>query len=484
MSTPGSLDAHYRWATAYLRALIQAPPGPPPGTRPEVVRLRAQRRLERLRSFLDYLGNPHRTYPVVHVTGTSGKGSTAALVASLLHAHGYRVGLHISPYLQVELEKLQIGQELIAPEAFARYVAELDDAVRRWIARGGQPLTYGEFWTALVFYGLQHEAVDIAVIEVGVGGRFDLTNVVEPEVAIITTVGLDHLRTLGPTIHDIAWHKAGIIKPGRPALTGVTDPELLAIIRAEAEKVNATLTVIQEGVDYEPIIERGRALYLDRSTGRAYVLGLPGSFQVANAALAVAAVRQLGHLPLGPLDDDTIARGLALTRFPGRFEIVQETPQVILDGAHNPQKLEALLTALSSLPRAERLIVVYGVLDGHDAHQMAQMLAPLADYAITTAPRAVMREAADPHALARIFQNQGTAAEALPTVEEAIDRALALASPDDRILVTGSLYLVGQAREHWYPSWAIITQRTCWPRVSATIATFGKTCCSEGQGAL
>lgn len=479
MSTPGSLDAHYRWATAYLRALIQAPPGPPPGTPPEVVRLRAQRRLERLRSFLDYLGNPHRTYPVVHVTGTSGKGSTAAFVASLLHAHGYRVGLHISPYLQVELEKLQIGQGLIAPEAFARYVAELDDAVRRWIARGGQPLTYGEFWTALVFYGLQHEAVDIAVIEVGVGGRFDLTNVVEPEVAIITTVGLDHLRTLGPTIHDIAWHKAGIIKPGRPVLTGVTDPELLAIIRAESEKVNATLTVIQEGVDYEPIVERGRALYLDRSTGRAYVLGLPGSFQVANAALAVAAVRQLGHLPLGPLDDDTIARGLALTRFPGRFEIVQETPQVILDGAHNPQKLEALLAALASLPESERLIVVYGVLDGHDAYHMAHLLAPHVDQAITTAPRAIMREAADPITLAGIFQQHGVSAEAIHSVEEAVERALAMARPGDRILITGSLYLVGQARERWYPSREIIAQRTCWPLVSGDAIAFDTARCSE-----
>ncbi|MDW7981862.1 MAG: folylpolyglutamate synthase/dihydrofolate synthase family protein [Thermomicrobium sp.] len=460
------VDPHYEWAVSYLRSLIQAPPGPPPGTPPDVVRARAQHRLERLRAFLRFLDDPHRAYPVVHVTGTSGKGSTAAFLASILTHAGYRVGLHTSPYLQVETEKLQIGGTLIAPERFAELVAELDDAVRRWVAQGGQPLTYGEFWTALVFAAFRSERVEIAVIEVGVGGRFDLTNVVDPAVAVITTVGLDHVRTLGPTLRDIAWHKAGIVKPGRPVITGVTEPDLLAVIRAEAEVVGAPLRVLEWGRDFDAVVQDGTTWVVELTTGRRFPLGLQGRFQAANAALAVAAVQALPPSLATRISERALARGLAETRFPGRFEVVQQAPLVVLDGAHNPQKLDALLEALDQLPAPRRRIVVFGVLDGHDALAMASRLATRATTAITTAPRAILREAADPEALARVFTASGVPALAIPQVESALDQALHLAEPTDHVLVTGSLYLVGQARERWYSSAAIIAQRTCWPRAS------------------
>ncbi|MCM8747399.1 Mur ligase family protein [Thermomicrobium sp. CFH 73360] len=473
------LDARYRWAVSYLRALIQAPPGPPPGTLPEVVRLRAQRRLERLRAFLSFLNDPHRSYPVIHVTGTSGKGSTAAFIASILDSAGYRVGLHVSPYLQVETEKLQIGRRLIAAERFADLVAELDEAVRSWVARGGQPLTYGEFWTALVFNAFRAERVDIAVVEVGVGGRFDLTNVVQPEVSVITTVGLDHLRTLGPTIRDIAWHKAGIIKPGRPAITGVTEPELLGVLQAEATTVGAPLRVLLRGRDFDHVLEEGRSYLVDRLHQRKYELGLDGDFQALNAALAVAAVRALSPELAAHLSDEAIAHGLATARFPGRFEIVQRAPIVVLDGAHNPQKLEALLTALDRLPQPGRRIVIFGVLDGHDAPAMAARLARQVDIAITTAPRAILREAADPDSLSAIFASYGCTALTIPDVDSAIETALALAKPEDQVLVTGSLYLVGQVREHWYPAADIVTQQTCWPKRAQRTATEAEAACRQ-----
>ncbi len=473
------LDARYRWAVSYLRALIQAPPGPPPGTPPEVVRLRAQRRLERLRAFLSFLNDPHCAYPVIHVTGTSGKGSTAAFIASILDSAGYRVGLHVSPYLQVETEKLQIGRQLIAAERFADLVAELDEAARSWIARGGQPLTYGEFWTALVFNAFRAERVDIAVVEVGVGGRFDLTNVVQPAVSVITTVGLDHIRTLGPTIRDIAWHKAGIIKPGRPAITGVTEPELLSVLQAEATAVGAPLRVLMRGRDFDHVLEEGRSFLVDRLHQRKFLLGLDGDFQATNAALAVAAVRALSPELAAHLSDEAIAHGLATARFPGRFEIVQRAPMVVLDGAHNPQKLEALLTALDRLPQPGRRIVVFGVLDGHDAPAMAARLARQVDIAITTAPRAILREAADPDSLAAIFASHGCTALAIPEVDGAIETALALATPEDQVLVTGSLYLVGQARERWYPAADIVTQQTCWPKRVERTATEAEAACRQ-----
>ncbi len=472
------LNARYRWAVSYLRALIQAPPGPPPGTPPEVVRLRAQRRLARLRAFLRFLNDPQDAYPVVHVTGTSGKGSTAAFIASILDSAGYRVGLHVSPYLQVETEKLQIGRELIAAERFADLVSELDEAVRSWVARGGQPLTYGEFWTALAFSAFRAEHVDIAVIEVGVGGRFDLTNVVQPAVSVITTVGLDHIRTLGPTIRDIAWHKAGIIKPGRPAVTGVTEPELLAVLQSEATAVGAPLRVLVPGRDFDHAFERGRSFLVDRLHERKFLLGLAGDFQAMNAALAVAAVQALSP-QLPRLPDEAIAQGLATARFPGRFEIVQHAPTVLLDGAHNPQKLEALLTALDRLPRPGRRLIVFGVLDGHDAAAMAAQLATQADLVITTRPRAILREAADPDSLAALFASRSCTALAIPDVDTAIETALALAGPEDQVIVTGSLYLVGQIREHWYPAADIITQRTCWPKPAGRAASEAETACRQ-----
>lgn len=455
------LDSRYRWAVAYLRALIQAPPGPPPGTPPEVVRARAQQRLERLRTFLDFIGSPHRAYPVIHVTGTSGKGSTSAFIASMLRAAGYRIGLHTSPYLQVETEKLQIDGQLIAPDRFAQYVAELDELVRQWVARGGTALTYGEFWTALTFYAFQREAVEFAVIEVGVGGRFDLTNVVLPQVAVITTVGLDHLRTLGPTILDIAWHKAGIIKPGRPVVTGVEDPALLAVIADEARANDAPLTVVTVGSDFTVEQKGTTTVLVDSSSGQRYRLGLHGRYQAQNAALAIAVLRALGWP--SERSHTAIMLGLAQARFPGRFEVIQAQPTVLLDGAHNPQKLQALLSALADLPRPARRIAVFGVLDGHDATEMAAMLAPHVDLVITTAPEATLRTAADPLELARIFEQLGTPAVPIRDVSEAVDVVLELARPDDLVLVTGSLYLVGQAREHWYPSAEIVRQRTSWP---------------------
>jgi len=473
------LDARYRWAVSYLRALIQAPPGPPPGTPPEVVRLRAQRRLERLRAFLSFLNDPHCAYPVIHVTGTSGKGSTAAFIASILDSAGYRVGLHVSPYLQVETEKLQIGRQLIAAERFADLVAELDEAARSWFSRCGHPLTYGEFWTALVFNAFRAARDVIAVVEVGVGGRFDLTNVVQPAVSVITTVGLDHIRTLGPTIRDIAWHKAGIIKPGRPAITGVTEPELLSVLQAEATAVGAPLRVLMRGRDFDHVLEEGRSFLVDTLHQRKFLLGLDGDFQATNAALAVAAVRALSPKLAAHLSDEAIAHGLATARFPGRFEIVQRAPTVVLDGAHNPQKLEALLTALDRLPQPGRRIVVFGVLDGHDAPAMAARLARQVDIAITTAPRAILREAADPDSLAAIFASHGCTALAIPEVDGAIETALALATPEDQVLVTGSLYLVGQARERWYPAADIVTQQTCWPKRVERTATEAEAACRQ-----
>lgn len=459
--------AQYRWASEYLLGLIQGPPSPPPGATTEEIRARARARLERLAGFLDFIGRPQDAYPSVHVTGTSGKGSTATLIASILTQAGYRTGLHLSPYLQVETEKLQIAGRLLPADRFARYVAELDGLVGSWVEQGGQRLTYGEFWVALTFLAFAREQVDVAVVEVGAGGRFDLTNVLRPEVAVITSVGLDHVRTLGPTLLDIAWHKAGIIKAGRPAVTTVTEPGPLAVIRREAEIQGAPLDVLYPGQDYTALDcdEQGTRMR-DLRRGRAYRIGLSGRFQAANAAVAIAAVEKLGHLPRGPVSEETIAAGLEQARVPGRVEVVQATPQVVLDGAHNPDKVGALLESLSCLGSPRQRIVVFGVLEGHDAATMAAQLAAVADQAVVTAPAAVQREHAPLEPLVETFQAHGCPAIAIPGPLEAVAWALGRAEPEDQVLVTGSLYLVGQARERWYPASEIVLQCSCWPLVT------------------
>src|SRR5215217_2407191 len=236
----------FQAAAARLDELIERTPAPADRSR-AAVQARAEERMGRLRRFLARLGDPLTGHPVVHVGGTSGKGSTSTAIAAILHAAGYRVGLHTSPYLQTPAEKLQVDGRLVAPERFVALVDELFATHERWVAEGEVALTYGEAWVAMSALFFRAEAVDVAVLEVGAGGRFDLTNVVTPAVSVVTTVGIDHTATLGDTIEAIAWHKAGIIKPGVPAVTAVIDPAALPILAAEADAAGSTLRRVIPG---------------------------------------------------------------------------------------------------------------------------------------------------------------------------------------------------------------------------------------------
>jgi dihydrofolate synthase / folylpolyglutamate synthase len=456
--------AKYHWASRYISELIQGPPSPRPSASPEEIRARALARLDRLRQFLAFVGNPQQQYRSVHVGGTSGKGSTSALIASLLHAGGFHVGLHVSPYLQVETEKLQIDGRLLPAERFAEHVGALDGEIKRWVAQGGPPLTYGEFWVALTFFSFAREALDWAVIEVGAGGRFDLTNVLLSDVAVITSIGLDHTRSLGGTIPEIAWHKAGIIKPGRPAVTTVTKPDALEVIAREAAETGSKLTHVLEGREFD-VLSTGAdgTRVLDRESGVTFATVLPGHFQGANVAAAVAAVRAVENLLPQPIDAASLARGIAETRFAGRMEIVQRSPLVVLDGAHNPEKMESFLQGAADLGQPRRRILVLGSLDGHDYLTVAGIIAPIADEVIVTAPSAQERTSGSTEAIAAVVRASGKPVEVIAEPLDAMDAALRRAQPDDHILVTGSLYLVGAVRERWYQSEAIVLQGTCWP---------------------
>ena len=462
----------YRLAAARLDDLI-APSSPADGSL-AAVQARAADRLDRTRRFLAHLGDPQDVAPIVHVGGTSGKGSTAAIVAAILGASGYRVGLHTSPYLQVATEKLQIDGRLIAPDDFADLVDDTLAAMDGWVATGdGESLTYGEIWTVLAARWLAAERVDLAVVEVGAGGRFDPTNVVRPTVSVITGVGLDHTASLGETISEIAWHKAGIIKPGAPVVTGATDPAALGPIAAEAAAAGVPLVRVAEGVTFEVLASdpdgaRWREIdAVGRASGPIYGTSSPGRFQAANAALAVAAVRALA--PSGfDVPTAAVAAGLAAARLPGRMEEMPRStgPRVLLDGAHNPDKAAALATDLPGRPPgAGPLVLVVGVLEGKGSAAMLARLAPRADALVLTAPRVTGKTAEAPAALAAAARAGGFAGPIRiePEPNVALDLAVALTGSDGAVVVTGSLYLVGNVRGRWYPSDDVLRYRTPWP---------------------
>ncbi|HEV2107746.1 MAG TPA: cyanophycin synthetase [Thermomicrobiales bacterium] len=469
-TTPSAL-ARYHEAVARTDALIERA-NTPEGKSPREIRDRAVLRMERVRRFLDLLGNPHRGYPIVHVGGTSGKGSTSTAIAAILTAAGYRTGLHTSPYLQAASEKLQIDGRLIGPDDFADLVDTAMRAHERWQAAGGERLTYGEIWIALLALSFTRERVDVAVIEVGAGGRFDLTNVVQPTVSVVTTVGLDHTVTLGGTIPEIAWHKAGIIKAGAPAVTAVSDASALKIIQAEANRAGVPLIHVAAGETFETLPPAGgRTRWRERRRGAEpgpVLTAPPGGYQSVNAATAVAAIRALPSDILR-VPEDAIARGLATTRIPGRFETVQEHPRVILDGAHNPEKVAALVTDLSARSdlTGKRLIVVVGVVEAKQHAEMVGLLVPYADSLVVTLAKVLAKPGTDASVLADEARAAGfTGPLAVESdAKAALDVALRWAehAPESVILVTGSLYLVGNVRSRWYPDDAIVLQRTPWP---------------------
>ena len=466
-------------AVARVDALIERD-NTPHDKAPEEIRARATMRLARMRDFLRFLGDPHLRYPVIHVTGTSGKGSTSTAIARILEAAGFRVGLHTSPYLQTPTEKLQIDGHLIAPYAFCTLVETVLAEHDRWVDEGNEQLTYGEIWVAMVTMSFADAPVDVGVIEVGAGGRFDLTNIVRPTVSVITSVGIDHVITLGDTIEEIAWHKAGIIKAGAPVVTAVTDPRALNAIFAEASLGDVPVIRVLEGETWKRVAtDRSSSgnQWRDLTDGGidAPLPAPPGAYQAGNAAIAVAAVRAFAEQTGGTVSIDAIRAGLTATRIPGRYEVIDRPgePTVILDGAHNPQKVAALMADIGPSARAagRRLIVVLGALEAKQIDELAELIAPWANTIVATSPRVLAKAGAETAALAKAISASGFAGMIVPVPVplDAIARAIDIAGsgPEAIVLVTGSLYLLGNIRGRWYPDDEITLSGTPWPRSEA-----------------
>ena len=404
-------------------------------------------KLERMRALLRRLGDPQERVRLVHVTGTKGKGSTCAMIAGALRAAGYRVGLFTSPHLEHVEERIQVDGVPISQTALAALMAEIAVEVRAMEAEPGlPPPTFFEIGTALGFLHFLRRRCEIAVIEVGLGGRFDSTNVCRPLVSVVTNVGLDHTAQLGSTLEEIAFQKAGIIKPRVPAISGVIQEGPREVIRKVAAELDAPLWV--QGEDFGWDYGSGCVtVSTPRAKHAGLKLGLPGSHQAANAAVAVAAIERLRDAGM-PISDDAIARGLAEVRWPARIECVGERPTVILDTAHNVPSAEALVDTLrASFPVSGVKRVVFAVSSDKPFAEMLRVLAGHFDHFHLTKygnnPRCVPPERLAA-ALAEVAP--GTPFTAHATSVEAWAAARGAAGEADLVCVTGSVFLAGELR--------------------------------------
>jgi len=419
-------------------------------------------RREWMEWLLPRLGHPEAAFEAVHVAGTSGKGSVATMIAEMLRAAGVRAGLHVSPYLQVSTEKLWADGHY----ASARDLADLVEWIRpvAEACRGPQVPRHGMASVAVALEFFRRQQVGIGVVEAGVGGRMDLTNVLRTRVAVISSIGLDHIKTLGPDIERIAWHKAGIIKPGCRAVAIEGQGNTAA--REQAESVGAPLRIVARRDCRAEVDSSGRPLLSfrgDRFRLERVPLGMLGLFQVENAALAVAAIEELDRD--GEVSEAAVREGLARARLPGRVELVDRGQEnrcpVLLDGAHNPDKLSALLGNVAQLAHA-RLHVVYGAIGSREPDRELAELASRAATFVATEPRVYQKSARPAEEIAAVVAGCPARVVVDREPQRALDAALDAAAEEDLVLVTGSLYLCGEIRERWYPADRVLVERASW----------------------
>jgi len=419
------------------------------GTIDEVTSRRSSYKLDRMRAFLRELGQPHLAYATIHVGGTSGKGSVSAMIACALQAAGRRTGLHTKPHFHSMTERARIDGEAIPRERFASLLDAMMPAIEHTTSRYGRP-TYYETLLALAFTYFAQERVDVAVIEVGLGGRLDGTNVVEPLVAAITSVGYDHTDVLGSTIEEIAFEKAGIAKHGVPLVLAAVPLPAQAVIERYAAEVGAPLVRVADvvHVEVEESETGGQRLHI-RSKGGSYRLLLPalGIFQRSNAATAIAVVEQLAD-QLRPTPEQLI-KGFGELMVAGRMELVGGSPAVVFDIAHNAEKAEALAASLRERFAGRRIHFVVAIGEGKDARGILTSLASLPSSFIFTSFAASGRRAIAPARLATIAQSFGSWGRAIDDPIEAFSVARRLAESRDVVVVTGSTFVVAGLRE-WY----------------------------------
>jgi dihydrofolate synthase/folylpolyglutamate synthase len=415
--------------------------------------------IRKIRDLMDVLGSPQRAYPAIHLTGTNGKTSTARMIDALLRAHGVHTGRYTSPHLETVRERISLDGEPITEERLVSTYREIEPLADLIDARNSEPLTYFDLTTAMAYAAFADAPVDAAVVEVGLGGEDDATNVIEAGVCVLTPIGLDHTEWLGDTIEDIAWAKAGIIHKGATVITSLQTEEAMRPILERCAEMNATLA--REGSEFG-VVERtqavgGQVLTLQGLSGVYDEIFVPlfGAHQAQNAVLALAAVEAfLGAGKDRQLDVELVREGFAQVDSPGRLERVRSAPTILLDGAHNPHGMAATVSALEEEFSFRHLVVVVAVLDDKDASGLLDLLEPVAARIVVTqnsSPRSMPVDELAQVATDVFGEDRVTVAHTMP---DAIEEAVVLAEDDTSgelsgvgVLITGSVVTVADARK-------------------------------------
>ncbi|GAA2691112.1 bifunctional folylpolyglutamate synthase/dihydrofolate synthase [Actinoplanes palleronii] len=414
--------------------------------------------MQKIRDLMDVLGSPQRAYPAIHLTGTNGKTSTARMIDALLRACGLHTGRYTSPHLETVRERISLDGDPVSEERFVATYQEVAPLADLIDARNTEPLTYFDMTTALAYATFSDAPVDVAVVEVGLGGEEDATNVIDAGICVLTPIGLDHTEWLGDTIEDIAWAKAGIIHKGATVITALQEEDALRPIMERCAEMDATLA--REGSEFGVVTRTqavgGQVLVLQGLGGVYEEVFLPlfGAHQAQNAALALAAVEAfLGAGPDKQIDIDLIREGFAQVDSPGRLERVRSAPAILLDGAHNPHGMAATVTALEDEFNFRHMVTVLAVLGDKDVPGLLDLLEPVSARIVVTqnsSPRSM--PVADLAGLAiQVFgEDRVSIAENMP---DAIEEAVFLAEDDSSgelsgvgVLITGSVVTVADAR--------------------------------------
>lgn len=393
--------------------------------------------LDAIGSLLSRMGNPQKAFDSVLIAGTNGKGSTAVMLASILQQAGFNAGLYTSPHLIDVRERIIINGIKISHKDMAALISEIKDATR-------EPVTYFECLTAAAFLYFARRKVDIAVLEVGLGGRLDATNICRPLVSVITNIGLEHKAYLGKTLKAIAVEKAGIIKRNGVCVTAAAQKKVIDVFTGVCQQQHARL--LRFGIDFKMKIHRDESIsYEGQSRGiDRLTVPLRGEHQLSNAALALAAVEILG-MKRYRIDDSSIRKGLARTRWAARLEILQNDPLFLLDGAHNPAGIAALCRALKKDFPGRRLVLIFSVLADKDYRRMLRSIAPLACRIFL--PPLSTKRAVLPEVLADFARSRGYPAVVPESAAAAVHLALQYAGKNDLICACGSLYLAGEVKQ-------------------------------------
>jgi dihydrofolate synthase/folylpolyglutamate synthase len=405
--------------------------------------------LDRMRTLLRKLGNPQDRFRSVHIAGTKGKGSTCAMIASMLQSAGYTVGLYSSPHLVDVRERIRVNGEMISQADFARAVK----AIMPLVTRARPTPTYFDVLTAIAFKYFADQKVELAVIETGLGGRLDSTNVIKPEVTAITSISRDHMAQLGPTLGHIATEKAGIFKPGVPAVSVLQDADAEAALVKVAHKVGAPLDFTGKTIEFSYRFESSRMLgphnriCLTTTNSKFEHLAVPlmGEHQAINCGLALSVIDRLKGRGIA-INDARAMEGLAKVTLPGRMEMLSQTPRVLVDGAHNAASLDAMMKAIGQHIPYDSMVVIFGCCADKDVSGMLQRISSGADKVIFTRVDSV--RTADPNELAAQYvELYGKMAQVAVDLEDALAIANRAVTKEDLICITGSFYLVGEAKK-------------------------------------